>query len=76
MPTHYHHTTQDTCEQGPFYRVCLKLGNGRLFALPIVGNKQTIWDKLARHVGFRSYRVWKDTTQHEHKRRFQLVQIK
>lgn len=65
----------DKREEGPYFRVCLKLGNGRLFALPIVGNKKTVWDKLARHVGFPSYRSWKDITQSEHKRRFELVPI-
>lgn len=65
----------DATEIGPYFRVCLKLENGRLFALPVVGNQKTIWDKLARHVGFRSYRTWKDITQADHKGRFQLVKL-
>ena len=30
--------------------------NGRKFPLPVKGNENTIWDKMARHCGYKNHK--------------------
>lgn len=50
----------------------------KTFALPVYGDKRTIWDALAKHLHFRTYRTLCEVQgidAAKHKKRFKLVEV-
>lgn len=42
------------------YQACFKLGNGKLFPLPVYGTRRNIWDRLANHMHYGSFASWRN----------------
>jgi len=71
--------TKGNCDMDKVYQAHLKLRAGRTFALPVVGTRKTIWDKIASHMHYRTMRNWSETTAkpvRAIKARFELVEVK
>jgi hypothetical protein len=63
----------------PIYQVHLKLPRNHLYALPVFGTRETVWDALARHMHFRTFRKWCEVTGSDAKRtkaRFHLQEVR
>jgi hypothetical protein len=60
------------------YQVHFKQANGRMFALPVYGSKETIWDRLAIHMHYCTFKTWSKAIgfdQRSNKARFHLVEV-
>lgn len=52
--------------------------NGSLFALPVFGDKRSIWDAFANHRHFRTYKMFcevQGVNAAKHKRNFKLIEV-
>ena len=52
--------------------------NGRQFSLPVKGNESTIWDKMARHAGYKNHKEHMliiDKRSREYKSQFTLIEL-
>jgi hypothetical protein len=53
--------------------------NGSLFALPVFGDKRSIWDAFAKHRHFKTYRTFcevQGVNPIKHKANFKLIEVK
>ncbi len=60
------------------YQLHKIMPNGSAFALPVYGEKRRIWDALARHLGFSTYRKFcevQGVNPSKHQPQFKLIQV-
>lgn len=61
------------------YQLHLIQKSGNLFALPVYGEKRNIWDALAKHLHFPTYKRFCEVQKVnpvKHKAQFKLVEVK